>query len=171
MNSVPGYLMTGLGLLFLQCAVIPHLFPFHLKPDLLLVLAIYLSFYESRIKAGITCYLLGLMQDTFAGESLGLYGLAFLIICLAVKSVSSRLNTESPILLLVMVVCGTVLEGALLIFSLGFFADAGQSWRLIVGNQPLQVLLNLVSAGLLLKVFSWMSGRGRPHLFSFASSR
>ncbi|MEZ4598716.1 MAG: rod shape-determining protein MreD [Syntrophotaleaceae bacterium] len=165
MKSLPGYLILGLGLLFLQSAVLPHLLPFHLKPGFLLVLAIYLSFHETRIRAGITCYLLGLMQDTFAGEFLGLYGLVFLIISLVVKSVAGRLNTESPLLLLFMVACGTLLEGVLLIFSLGFFTDAGQSWRLIVGDQLLQVLLNLVAAGLILKFFSMLPRRGKNHLF------
>ncbi len=170
MKSLPGYLLAGLGLLIIQSTVLPQFLPWHVKPDLLLILVIHLGFKESRLRAGVTCYLLGLMQDVFAGESLGLYGLVFLVVFLAIKSASSRLNAESPALLLFMVACGTLLEAFLLIFFLGFFAEAGHSWRIIVGSLPLQIVFNLAAAGILLKLFT-VPRRGKPAAFSFALPR
>jgi rod shape-determining protein MreD len=170
MKSLLGYLAAGLGFLFVQCAVFPRIFSWDLKPDLLLILVVLTSFRENWLRAGIICYLLGLLLDTFAGESLGLYGLVFLAISLAIKSASGWLNNESPLLLLFMVACGTVLEAAILIFSLGFFANAGPSWRLIAGSLPFQTLLNLAAAGLLLWFASLLPRRGRSGGFSFDSS-
>jgi len=168
MKGLPGYLVAGLGLLLIQCTVLPQFLPWHIKPDLLLILVIRLGFKESRLRAGATCYILGLMQDVFAGESLGLYGLVFLVVFLVTKGASCRLNGESPALLFFMVACGTLLEAFLLIFFLGFFAEAGQSWRLIAGSLPWQILLNLAAAGLLLKSVLFPRRR-KPIGFSFAS--
>jgi rod shape-determining protein MreD len=112
-----GYCLIGIGLLFLQSAVLPGLLPWQFKPDLLLVLIVYLGFQEASFKAGVATYLLGLLQDTFAGTCLGLYGLVFLILFLAVKGASGRLNAESPVLLFFIVLCGTLLEAFILIFT------------------------------------------------------
>jgi rod shape-determining protein MreD len=165
MKGLLGCLLAGIGLLFLQSAVLPAFLPWQLKPDLLLIMVVYLGFQESSFKAGVATYLLGLLQDTFAGTCLGLYGLVFLIIFLAVKGASGRLNTESPVLLFFIVLCGTLLEALILIFTLGFFAEAGRSWTIIAGGLAWQTLLNLAGAWMLLGARSWLRQRGRFHFF------
>jgi rod shape-determining protein MreD len=160
-----GYLLVGIGLLFLQSAVLPGFLPWQLKPDLLLILVVYLGFQEASLMAGVATYLLGLLQDTFAGTCLGLYGLVFLIIFLAVKGASDRLNAESPVLLFFIVLCGTLLEALILIFTLGFFAEAGRSWTIIVGGLAWQTLLNLAASWILFKAGSWLRQGGRFHWF------
>jgi rod shape-determining protein MreD len=160
-----GYCLIGIGLLFLQSAVLPGLLPWQFKPDLLLVLIVYLGFQEASFKAGVATYLLGLLQDTFAGTCLGLYGLVFLILFLAVKGASGRLNAESPVLLFFIVLCGTLLEALILIFTLGFFAEAGRSWSIIASGLAWQLLLNLAGAWMLFRAGSWLRQRGSFHFF------
>jgi rod shape-determining protein MreD len=165
MKGLLGYCLAGVGLLFLQSAVLPGLLPWQIKPDLLLILVVYLGFREPAVKAGVATYLLGLLQDTFAGTCLGLYGLVFLIIFLVVKGASGRLNAESPVLLFFIVLCGTLLEALILIFTLGFFAEAGRSWTIIAGGLAWQTLLNLAGAWMLFKTAAWLQQRGRFHFF------
>lgn len=152
MNLVAGYFLLGLAGILVQAALAPTLLPLRLTPELLLILVIYLGLYRQGFCGGLAAYSLGLLQDSFAGSCLGLYGLIFLILYLILRGLAERLNTESPALLLFMVLCGTLLQAALLIFLLGFLTDAGAVWRNILRSLPLQALLNLVCAWLLLNI-------------------
>jgi rod shape-determining protein MreD len=141
MNLVVGYFLLGLAGILVEAA---------LAPTLLLILVIYLGLYRQGFCGGLAAYTLGLLQDSFAGSCLGLYGLIFLVLYLILRGLAERLNTESPALLLFMVLCGTLFQAAMLIFLLGFLTDAGPVWRNILRSLPLQVLLNLICAWLLL---------------------
>lgn len=142
----------ALGLLFmlLQSSVFPHFLPDNLKPDLLLVLVIYLGLREDHLRGGLISYLLGCLKDVFAGIYAGLFGFTFLLIFFAVRAVSGRFNSENPFFLLALTLVGTLLEAVLIIFSIGFFADHAPPF-LLIGRQLLaQVLLNMLVAILLL---------------------
>ncbi len=147
-----GYGLCGIAAILAQTALAPLLLPASLAPGLLLILVIHLGLYQEGFGGGLTAYTLGLLQDSFSGNCLGLYGLIFLTLYLTLRGLAEHLNTESPLLLLFMVLCGTVLQAALLIFLLGFFADAGPAWRTILRTLPMQTALNLVSAWLLLHI-------------------
>ena len=124
MKTLLGFLLLGLGGILVQAALAPKLLPLHLTPGLLLILVIYLGLYRPSFSGGLTAFMLGLLQDSFAGGSLGLYGLVFLTLFLILHGLAERLNTESPILLLFMVLCGSLLQAAMLIFLLAFLTDA-----------------------------------------------
>ncbi len=161
MNIVVGYFLLGLAGILVESALAPALLPLHLKPELLLVLVIYLGLYRQGFSAGLAAYTIGLLQDSFAGSCLGLYGLIFLVLYLILRGLAERLNAESPALLLFMVLCGTLLQAAMLIFLLGFLTDAGPVWRNILRSLPLQSLLNLICAWLLLNILQRLR-RHRP---------
>ena len=72
------YFGCGLLFLLLQSTVIPWLLPAYLKPDLLLILLIYLGLNENFRSGAFLAYLLGCLLDVFAGHYLGLYGFVFL---------------------------------------------------------------------------------------------
>lgn len=152
MSILLGYFLLGLAGILVQTAVAPLLLPLYLTPELLLILVIYLGLYRQGFYGGLAAYTLGLMQDSFAGSCLGLYALIFLVLYLILRGLAERLNTESPLSLLFMVLCGTLLQAALLIFLLGFLSDAGPAWRTILHSLPIQTLLNLACAWLLLNV-------------------
>ncbi len=161
MNLVVGYFLLGLAGILVETALAPALLPLRLTPELLLVLVIYLGLYRQGFCRGLAAYSLGLLQDSFAGSCLGLYGLIFLVLYLILRGLAERLNTESPGLLLFMVLCGTLLQTVLLIFLLGFLTDTGPIWRNILRSLPLQALLNMVCAWLLLCILQLLR-RHRP---------
>lgn len=150
MTRVLAYFLLGFFFILLQTALFSRLLPFALKPDLLLVLTVFLGLNEGYVRGGGLSYLLGCLQDVFAGHYLGLYGMAALAVFLTVRGAAGRLNTESPLLLLFLVFCGTFLEGAILFFSLGFFADASSLLPLFLKHLVPQSLLNLAAAIVLL---------------------
>jgi rod shape-determining protein MreD len=162
MTRVFAYFLAGLGFLLLQSALLPRILPFETKPDLLLILIVYLGLHERYLQGAGLSYLLGCFFDVFAGSSPGLYGTAFLGTFLAVRGVASQLNTESSVLLLFMVFCGTLFHGGILIFPLGFFADAGPLWSIILGHLLSQVLLNLTTAYLLIMGITRLQKRFFP---------
>ncbi len=162
MRRVLIYFVAGIVFVVLQTALLPRLMPLHFKPDLLLILVVYLGLNEGYVRGGALSYLLGCLQDVFAAGYPGLYGLAQMVTFLAVRGAVGRLNTESSMLLLLLVAAGTVLQALLLLFSLGFFADAGALWRIVIRGLALQVALNTAVAFVLIKLVTRLQRRFAP---------
>lgn len=152
MRRIFAYLLIALLFVLLQTSVFPRVLPFSLKPDLLLILVICLGLNEGFVRGGLLSYLLGCLQDALAGHYLGLYGAALLAVFVTVRGAADRLNTESSALFLFLVFCATFVEGGILFFSLGFFADAGPILPLFLRFIVPQSLLNLGAAVFLLLI-------------------
>ncbi len=152
MTRIFAYFLLGFIFVLVQTSLFARCLPMFLKPDLLLILVIYLGLNEKYVRGGLLAYLLGCLEDVFAGHYLGLYGFALLVTFFAVRGLAGRLNTESSLLLLSMVFGGTILQSVLLFFSLGFFADTGPLSVIFFGRLLPQILLNLAAALLLLQL-------------------
>jgi rod shape-determining protein MreD len=164
MKRVVAYLFLGVVFVLFQTTLLSRLLPFQTKPDLLLILIVYLGLTENFLRGSFLAYLFGCLLDVFSGSYLGLCGLTFLVIFLAVRGTASHFNTESSLLLLFMVFCGTLLQSAVLILALVFFVDAGSSWLIILGSLLPQLLLNLLAALVLLWVLPRLQRRFLPFL-------
>ncbi|MDT8441745.1 MAG: rod shape-determining protein MreD [Desulfuromonadales bacterium] len=140
----------------LQAGFLPSLLPGYAKPDLLLILVVYLGLHERPWRGGALVYGIGWGYDCFAGHFPGLHGFVLLALFLAVRAIVTRVNTESSVLLLALVLTGTVLQGVLVAFALDFFHRTQQVWSLILLQLPWQVILNLLSAYILLHVTLWL---------------
>lgn len=150
MKSVLFYLLLGLLAIVLRTAVFPLLLPPALCPDLLLGIVIYLGLSESMARAIPVTMLLGGMQDSFCGSSLGLYVFICLVILLLVRRFSEHLDVESPLLLLMLFAVATLVQQLLLIATLTIFADSGPVLGILLPTLPQQLLANLVTLVLLL---------------------
>lgn len=148
------YFLFGLVFMLLQTTIIPWVLPAFLKPDMLLILVIYISLSEPLLRGALLTYFLGILHDVFAGAYLGLYGLVFLILFIACRTAMRWFDTENAPLLLALVFFGTILKGFLVLFALGLFADAGNVWPLIIRIIPTQALASLVAAMIVLLVAS-----------------
>lgn len=152
MRTLLFYLIVGLVL-----TVVESLIPQTLadKPNLLLLLVLSLGLRERISLGGPAAWLLGCLQDSLSGSCLGLYGLVFLIMYLILRSIAGLLNSESPVLLLFLVLAGTLLQALLLIFALDILAAQGTYWHPILVGLPVQLLLNLVAAAAFLQLSMW----------------
>lgn len=150
MRSFALYLFLGMLVVLLRTSVLPLFFPPGLCPDLLLVLVVYLGLSENMLRAVLVTLLLGGMQDSFSGTSLGLSVFVFLTILLLVRLLSEHLNVESPALLILLIAGATLLQTLLLVLCLMIFADVGPVAQVLLSAFPQQLLANLVASALVL---------------------
>ena len=143
------YLMLLLAAMLLQMVFLPPFFPAGMKPDLVLLLTIWLGLRESPWRGGAFVYLMGCLYDLHAGIYPGLHGFVLLPIFLLVCGMATRLNIGSVSLLWCLVLGGTLLQAALTVFALEFFADVERFWLLVLGTLPGQLVLNLAAGYLL----------------------
>jgi len=162
MNRLLFYFGCGLLFLLLQSTLLAWLLPEYLRPDLLLILLIYLGLNESFRSGALLAYLLGCLFDVFAGHYLGLYGFVFLAIFFATSTTVHWFNTESSMLLVTLVFWGTLVKGGLVMFALSVFAEAGNVWPVVLTSLfPRTIVSCLVAEGLLL-FLNWLQRRLGP---------
>ncbi len=127
-GGAPMRLLAYLGLavlaLLLQTVLLPPLLPGEVKPDLVLLLTIWIGLRESPWQGGALVYAIGWLYDGYAGTYPGLHGFVLLAVFLVVCGMATRLNTESLPLLWYLVGGGTLLQVTLLVFAVEFFASA-----------------------------------------------
>lgn len=149
MRRLLGYSLLGLLFVLLQTALWPQLLPLSVKPDLILVLVVYLGLSESQLPGALFAFLIGSCLDAMAGSHPGLHGVTMLLLFVAVRYATDRFNTESSRLVLFMVCCGTFLNAGLQVLFASF-ADAGELWLEIVRVIFVQAIYNIIAAWLLL---------------------
>ena len=151
MNRTIVYLaMAGIAVV-LQTVFAPLVLQGYYKPDLLLILVIYLGLHEGPWRGGLLVTLLGWCYDGVAGVFPGLSGFVLLGIFLAVHGIVTRVNTESSPLLLLLVIVGTIQQSLMTAFALDFFSKTTQVWQQIIWQLPVQLLLNFIAAFFLLR--------------------
>lgn len=96
------------GSLILQTAFLPVYLATPFKPDLLLIILVFLGLRGSYEVGTPAAWMLGLMKDIFGGLYLGLNAFTFLIIFLVIKGVADRLYAESSFLFVFAVVGATL---------------------------------------------------------------
>jgi rod shape-determining protein MreD len=162
MNRTLIYLaMAGIAVI-LQTVFLPLVLQGYYKPDLLLILVIYLGLHEEPRSGGLLSYLLGWCYDGVAGSFPGLNGFILLGIFLAVRGIVTRVNTESSPLLLLLVLVGTLLQSVLAAFALDFFNQATRIWPQMAWQLPVQLLLNFIAAFVLLRLTVWLQRTFMP---------
>ncbi len=155
------FAMAGLAVL-VQTVFMPLLLQGDYKPDLVLILVIYLGLHEGPWRGGVLVYLLGWFYDGVAGTFPGLNGFILLGIFLAVRGIVTRVNTESSPLLLMLVIIGTLMQSLLVAFSLDFFSQTERIWSQMIWHLPVQLLLNFIAAFLLLRLSVWLQRSFMP---------
>lgn len=96
--------------IIIQVSLLPVFIRPPFKPDLLLIIMVFVSLRESFEVGAPVAWLLGLLNDVYSGLYLGLDAATFLILFLIIKSVSDRLYADSAILF-VLTVAGVSLVG------------------------------------------------------------
>ncbi|MCW8860196.1 MAG: rod shape-determining protein MreD [Deltaproteobacteria bacterium] len=144
------YFLIGILFVFIQSSVLPLFFSPNLRPNLILIFVLYLGLSESTNRAIIAGLLLGAIQDSFCGHSLGLYVSVYLIIVISTRVLSEQMNTESSALLLVLIAGGTILQNLLVAVFLSILADTEPVLRILLPAIPQQLLANLLSSALFL---------------------
>lgn len=156
-----GYFLLGFLFVLLQTSILPVLLPFDPRPDLILVLVVYLGLSEDQLHGGILAYLIGSCLDAMAGSHPGLHAVSLLVLFYSVRFAAVHFNTESSRLVLFMVGSGTFLYAGLLVLFASF-ADAGAIWQPIFRVLLPQALLNVLAAWLLIRLAPHLLRRLAP---------
>jgi rod shape-determining protein MreD len=150
--------MNKRGALLLACAVVSSVLlessvlPVHIatpfKPDLLLIITVYLALRGTFSSGTPLSWLLGLLKDVFSGLYLGLNAFTFLVVFLVIKNAADRLYAESSFLFVVTVAVATlasVTANLLLLFMLT--QTPGIAYSMTAGLIP-HILTNAFAASL-----------------------
>ena len=155
MSRIIVYFAIGGFAIVMQSTILPYFLPGFHKPDLLLILIVYLGLHENHWFGAMIAFVMGVLFDGVSGVFFGLHGFAFLGIFLAVRGVVSRVNAESSALLLLLLMGGTILQALMVTFALDFFRQDMRIWPQVAWQIPPQLLMNLIAALLLLKSTVW----------------
>ena len=158
-------LLLACAFLFLvsQTTLLPTLLPHYFKPELLLLLVVYLCLTENLVRGALLSWGIGLLLDSCGGTHLGLHATIYLSIFIIGHSSAHALNTESPLLLLFMVFCASLLQSGLLILF-GIFADLQRLIPLLLQRATFQGSINVLAAFLLITLITALQRRFAPRL-------
>lgn len=158
-------LLFTVALFFLlsQTTLLPMLLPHYFKPELLLLLVVYLCLTEEMMRGAGLAWGIGLLLDSCGGTHLGLHATIYLSIFIIGRSSVQSLNTESPLLLLMMVFCASLLQSGLLILF-GIFADLQRLFPLLLQRATFQGSINVLTAFFLITLIAALQRRFSPRL-------
>lgn len=142
----------------LQTTLLPVHIATPFKPDLLLIIMVYLALRGSFESGAPTAWLLGLLKDVFSGLYLGLGAFTFLVIFLVIKNVADRLYAESGFLFVVTVAAATLISVAGNLLLLTFTQTPGIAYSITAGLIP-HLLTNAFAASLVALLPGFTRGR------------
>lgn len=102
------FTLVVLAAIAMQVSLLPFFLRPAFKPDLLLIIMVFIALRGSFRTGAPLAWFLGLLDDVCSGLYMGLNALTFLISFLVIKSISDRLYADSAILF-VLTVSGVTL--------------------------------------------------------------
>jgi rod shape-determining protein MreD len=149
LGSARLFLFTVAALL-LQVTVLPAYLRDPFKPNLILVLIVYLALrVDMTLAGGVLAYLLGLVNDAYSGIFQGLSGLSYLFIYAVLRKIADQLYADSTHLLVIVVFVATVVNGLLQLVLLQMFSAADGVYATLLTSLIPQALVNALVASLL----------------------
>ena len=122
-----GFLKGGMvvvALVLLQTSVLTQYLATPYKPDLLLILMVFLALRAPVSTSLPAAYGLGLLKDCLSGLYLGLNAFSFLIVFLVLKALSDRLYVQNALLLVLTVSLSTLATMLINTVLLTIFSEA-----------------------------------------------
>ena len=141
-----------LAAVLVQTWLFPLFWPLPWKPDLFLVLVVYLAFFGDFFRGALIAFALGCVMDVFGGNALGLHALVYPALFFLLRILLSGVNTETLFSFYYMVAVATCLEVFLLVFLRFFFGGQKGLWGLATLGLFPQTGLNLLGAFLLVRL-------------------
>jgi len=144
MSRRTALLFSGLVIasIVIQVSLLPVFIRPSFKPDLLLVIMVFIALRGSFKAGAPMAWLLGMLNDVYSGLYLGLNAVTFLVAYLVIKSVSDRLYADSAVLF-VLAVAGVTLAGSTLnlLLTVMFTASPGIAYSMLSDIFP-RLLVN-----------------------------
>jgi rod shape-determining protein MreD len=111
------FLLTAFLLTLLESTLVSLIFPSYLKPDLMILLVIFLGISFPLLPGALLIFLCGLLYDTFSGGPFGLFAFVYLCIFFSLKVVAKILILgETLVFRVILVAVLMSLQSLLLMF-------------------------------------------------------
>lgn len=140
MRRCLGYILVAVVFLLVQSALLPLMLEPQWRPNVILILVLILGVREKPVPAMMTVLLIGALQDSMGGSTVGLHVSACLAVFILIRLTAERLNVESPALLVLMLIGANITYGLLVAFIMTTFAELGTIFYLLVTTLPQQTL-------------------------------
>jgi rod shape-determining protein MreD len=137
-----------LGIVLLETSVLPHYLISLFKPDLLLVLMVFLALRSPLSTSLPAAYGLGLLKDCLSGLYLGLNAFSFLIVYLVLKLLSDRLYVQNAFLLVLTVSVSTIATMTINLVLLSVFSEGSGMFSTFINTLIPHLLMNAFVASL-----------------------
>ncbi|MDA8407417.1 MAG: hypothetical protein M0T73_11265 [Deltaproteobacteria bacterium] len=95
MKELIFFAVVGLCLLVVQCCVLGQIFSLEYKPDLALLLVIWIGLKGDYIAGLLSVFFLGIVEDLLSGASLGLFPVIYLAAFMFSAYISLNFDVES----------------------------------------------------------------------------
>lgn len=141
--------MTGI---IFQYVLIPAHIADPFKPNLLIILVVYIGFRSAFRVGAVSSFLLGLLHDTLSGTNFGLSGFSFLFIFFLYHEIANRLYTRSRLLMMLGAFLATFLHAFLSLVLLLIFSSSAGVYASILPSILPQGLVNAVLSACLFNV-------------------
>jgi rod shape-determining protein MreD len=138
--------------LMVQVTILPAYIADPFKPNLLIVIVVYLGLREGEWHGAAAAFFLGLIADCFSAHYLGLNAFSFLSIHLILRKVAGRLYTNSLYLMVLVVFLATLVNGLLHLLLLILLSEAEGIYATLLAGLFPQALVNALAASLLVGV-------------------
>lgn len=137
-----------LGVVLLQTSVLPQYLLALYKPDLLLILMVFLALRAPVSTSLPAAYGLGLLKDCLSGLYLGLNAFSFLLVYLVLKALSDRLYVQNALLLVLTVSLSTFATMLINALLLSIFSEAAGIFSSLMTALIPHLLINAFVASL-----------------------
>lgn len=142
------YLAIIVCALVLQVTLFPAYLEDPFRPNLLLIIVVYMGFRGSTEGGSVTSFTLGLLQDSFSGIYLGLHGFSYLFIFIILNRIAHRFYTQNNVLIVIGTALSTMAMAFLTLLLLAMFSVAdGVYYPILAGMFP-QAVINTLAASL-----------------------
>ncbi|MFH0960783.1 MAG: rod shape-determining protein MreD [Pseudomonadota bacterium] len=95
MRSILFFLLAGSGCLVIQCGILHRIFPMELKPDLTLLVVVWVGLKGDYLSGLFAAFLIGLTQDLLSGSPLGLFSVMYVLTIIFAGYLSDNFHVES----------------------------------------------------------------------------
>ncbi|MFH1623739.1 MAG: rod shape-determining protein MreD [Pseudomonadota bacterium] len=136
-----GFSATGLLFLCIETTLFNYFSGVPVKPDLILVMVVYLGIFRGPIIGIVLAFTLGYLMDTLSGSIIGLYSFLRIITFLLTKLACVNFYLNSVFTQTILVLVLSIVDGIFLLSTLYLFSSIDNLWPFVVKFVPLQSIL------------------------------
>lgn len=132
----------------LQASILPQYLLPAFRPDLLLVLMVFLALRAPASVGLPAAYGIGLVKDSLGGLYFGLSAFSFLAVYLLLRSLSDRMYVHSGLLFVIAVSASTLVSASVSLLMMVLFSQAPGIYSSVIAALIPQMLVNAFIASL-----------------------